>query len=312
MKKVSILVACILAAFPTLALAQTIIVDPETYEIRIIDDNSEPSIQEAPVEEVVNPIEEVEFVPPVDTTANQVNTAVTETSIKSPSISEFEQALAWMYQNQMTIFNNADSYEPFNQLTRAQFAKMINRFSLVAWYNRNTVNDRCDFVDLGDADPTLEPHIIETCKVGIFKGYEDYTFRPNKKLTKAEALTVILRIYNGNRLDESTNPRRQAYYDQAKSLGITSEQNPDNVEQVINRYLIALYMYRLHQKMDTSSAPVVVEQESSSIISTVVDEYPAIVKITKRWDQIIKIMITSETQNITLDYDDITDSFVQQ
>jgi hypothetical protein len=131
-KKIIALLSATLLLIPYAGVAQTIVVDPDTFEIKIIDDNTEPTIEEtqAPTQEdeeivlTTNPMQEIEQV----VTSTET---VTTTTVKSPSISEFEEALAWMYQNQMTIFDNADSYEPFNQLTRGQFAKMINRFSQV-------------------------------------------------------------------------------------------------------------------------------------------------------------------------------------
>jgi hypothetical protein len=189
---------------------------------------------------------------------------------------------------------------------------MINRFSQIVWFDRSTVNTSCDFIDSAEADPTLLPHILETCQIGIFKWYQDYTFRPNKELTKAEALAVMLRIYNQWRLDETTNPWRQAYYNQAKELRITSEENQDNIEQVINRYLIALYLYRLHQNID------IVPQVETPVVDEPVEEittnnqYPAIVDLSKKGETIQTISIQSETQNITLIFDEATQSYKLQ
>lgn len=302
MKKNILWLTIILWLLPLGIHAQTIVVDPDTYEIRIIEEDTTtaptPLLEENELDteqelqdtaaEIVEELEEIQTPPTVTTT------------VKSSSLSEFEQALQWMYDNQMTIFNDTDRYEPFNQLTRGQFAKMVNRFSLVEWHNRSIKNTSCNFIDINEADPTLQPHIIETCKVGIFKWYQDGSFKPNKKLTKAEALAVMLRIANGKRLDESLNPRRSAYYDQASKRWITNEKNSQNLEQVINRYLVALYMYRLHIAMNPDERDdVVIIEETPSIpepLPTETSQLPVIMNITKQWDTIIDLTISSENE----------------
>lgn len=169
----------VLLSLGNTTLAQTIIVDPDTYEIRVINDESEPSIQENEEEEPEEQQEPEEVAQealseestPIQEVEEQAQEAIApqvveqETARKSDSINEFEEALAWMYENEMTIFDNTDQYEPFNQLTRGQFAKMVNRFSIVVGHERSIVNDRCDFIDNDEADPTLLNHIITTCKI---------------------------------------------------------------------------------------------------------------------------------------------------
>jgi len=101
-----------------------------------------------------------------------------------------------MYKNEMTIFNTIDSYQPYSFLTREQFAKIINRFYKISEYPNETKNTNCNFKDIASADPTLQEHIKEACRLGIFKGYSDNTFKPFKQLTKAEFIAVAIRIYD--------------------------------------------------------------------------------------------------------------------
>jgi len=123
-----------------------------------------------------------------------------------------------MYENKMTIFNTSEKYQPRSFLTREQFAKIINRFYKISNYSDETKNKNCSFIDLHRSDPTLQEHILETCRLGIFKGYSDNTFRPFKQLTKAEFITVLMRIYTKKMGNENLSPRRISYYNSAKEL----------------------------------------------------------------------------------------------
>ena len=55
--------------------------------------------------------------------------------------------------------------------------------------------DFMDVVDMSDEDYALLCHAVNS---GLVKGYEDYTFRPENTMTRAEAATMIWR-FNGGR-----------------------------------------------------------------------------------------------------------------
>ena len=77
------------------------------------------------------------------------------------------------------------SFQPNGKITRAEFATIASRFFDVT-------------VSGADAFPDISGHwarqyINEAAAIGIVTGYEDGTFRPQKLITRAEAMTMVNR-----------------------------------------------------------------------------------------------------------------------
>ncbi len=77
------------------------------------------------------------------------------------------------------------TFRPNGQITRAEFATIASRFFDVT-------------VSGADAFPDISGHwarqyINEAAAIGIITGYEDGTFRPQKLITRAEAMTMVNR-----------------------------------------------------------------------------------------------------------------------
>jgi len=62
-------------------------------------------------------------------------------------------------------------------------------------------------------------------------------------LNRPEAMTILIRMFEGQNSNESKNPRRSEYYIKGKALGLTSLAN-ETFDKTISRYEIALYIYR--------------------------------------------------------------------
>jgi hypothetical protein len=71
----------------------------------------------------------------------------------------------------------------------------------------------------------------------------DNKFHPNQILTKAEALTVLVRMQSWL-LDETQTPRRKNYYDQAFEVNLTKETDESKITLPITRYEAALLLNR--------------------------------------------------------------------
>lgn len=256
----------------------TIVVDPITKTIRVVDNTwSSTTLTGAVDDEWVDDVvwdiwdtssisieEEDYFVNDDQVTDSVIDNNNTTSETHDPVI-EFDVALSWMYTNGLTTYNTVDGYMPFNNLTREQFAKMVRQFYVAMGYDTSTKNTACNFVDIENADPTLIPHINETCRLGIFR-WSRGRFMPFNQITRAEVMAVLLRIYNQERLDETQNPWWLDYYQQGQELGITEETIQDNMNQPANRYTIAMYMWRLRniiieERRDTTTIPWSVERD---------------------------------------------------
>ncbi|HCY21684.1 TPA: hypothetical protein DIC40_07765 [Patescibacteria group bacterium] len=67
---------------------------------------------------------------------------------------------------------------------------------------------------------------------------------PTKKLTRPEAMAILVRMFEGQTSFEAKDPRWSEYYIKGKALGLTTL-NTSTFEKEISRYEIALYIYRL-------------------------------------------------------------------
>lgn len=82
----------------------------------------------------------------------------------------------------------ADTFAPDEYITRAEFTAICARFD-----DANEAGEN-KFTDV--SDHWAEDYILESVAYGWINGYEDYTFRPEENITRAEAATLINRVLN--------------------------------------------------------------------------------------------------------------------
>jgi len=158
---------------------------------------------------------------------------------------EFQQALAWMYANGLTMYNNEIEYRPDDGLLREEAAKIIGQAFTVLGYPATTKNTNCVFLDNNEIDPTLVSHVANTCKRGIFKGTTENTFLPREKLTRPQSMALLIRIFEGKLSYENKIPRRSEYYLKWQAIGLTNLTNQTVFDSMITRKEMAIYIRRL-------------------------------------------------------------------
>ncbi len=82
----------------------------------------------------------------------------------------------------------ADTFAPDEYITRAEFTTICARFD-----DANSVGTN-KFTDV--SDHWAEDYILEAVAYNWIDGYEDFTFRPEEDITRAEAATLINRVLN--------------------------------------------------------------------------------------------------------------------
>lgn len=92
------------------------------------------------------------------------------------------------------------TYQPRNQITRAEFVAMITRWLKLDTNVKLTSKDT-KFSDLEESHWAYN-EIYALANVGYIQGYEDGTFKPQQPITRAEAVTIINRIL-GRKPDRS-------------------------------------------------------------------------------------------------------------
>jgi hypothetical protein len=155
---------------------------------------------------------------------------------------EYLDAVTWMYEQQMTRFVDPIAFMPEQYVTRAQGAKFfVNYATKIAWKTIDT-SRYCAFDDLDQADSSLKNDILQSCLLRLFK-WTQGNFFPNEYMTKAQALTVLLRI-DGKSLDESKNPRWTHVHEIALEKGYTKVVDLMALDKPMTRYEMALLLWR--------------------------------------------------------------------
>lgn len=155
---------------------------------------------------------------------------------------ELKLAVEWMYDNWLTQYTNTTNFRPNDRLTRQEAAKFFVAFQQVANPNTPVPDIGCVFSDSMSFDLTLNSYIFLSCQMGLFKGTNG-AFLPTQPLTKAQALTVLVRALEGSK-DETVSPRWRGYFDAARKLWLTKEKNVMAIDTPITRYEMALLLYR--------------------------------------------------------------------
>ena len=151
-----------------------------------------------------------------------------------------------MYSNWLTSFNTENDFNGEGELTREQAAKFFVQFSKNILSKQTDTSISVKLGDLNKADKNLQPYIVQSNQMWLFKGV-DWQFYPFNKLTIAQALAVLIRAKNGYH-DESGDLRYSWYYWIAYQLWILKGLGFDRYTAGnlnIKRKEIALMMYRM-------------------------------------------------------------------
>ena len=161
--------------------------------------------------------------------------------------SEFMESINWMYDNGMTSYNTTESFMPYQTITRAQVAKMIDKFATAT--NLTTIRNQwnCEFSDV-NPQSEYKDSITRVCQYGVMAGSND-KFSPDQIVTKAEFVAMLIRLFDWAKLDESVNPRRTEYYKRAVEIWLISAQDTVSFTDEIARYDVATYLYRLKVRL---------------------------------------------------------------
>ena len=182
-----------------------------------------------------------------DTTWNNVSLAIIAWNKTLTDSSEFMESINWMYDNGMTSYNTTESFMPYQTITRAQVAKMLDKFATAT--NLTTVRNlwNCEFSDV-NPQSEFKDSITKVCQYWIMAWSSD-KFYPDQIVTKAEFIAMLIRLFDWAKLDESINPRRTEYYKRAIEIWLITAQDTVSFTSEIARYDVATYLYRLKVRL---------------------------------------------------------------
>jgi hypothetical protein len=173
-----------------------------------------------------------------------------------------------MYANGLTKYNNELDYRADDGLTREEAAKIIGQAFVKLGYNQDTKNNSCGFTDSSQIDPTLSSFVVNTCRRGIFKGTTDNKFLPTEKLSRPQAMALLVRIFEGKVSNESRTPRWGDYYIKGQALGLTTLNNQTAFDSSITRREIAIYMYRFKNIVSNETIKLMMINKLSGLGTT--------------------------------------------
>ena len=181
------------------------------------------------------------------TTWSNVSLAIIAWNETLTDSSEFMESINWMYDNGMTSYNTTESFMPYQTITRAQVAKMLDKFATAT--NLTTIRNQwnCEFSDV-DSQSQYKDSITKVCQYGIMAGSND-KFSPDQIVTKAEFIAMLIRLFDWVKLDESVNPWWTEYYKRAIEIWLISAQDTVSFTSEIARYDVATYLYRLKVRL---------------------------------------------------------------
>jgi len=164
--------------------------------------------------------------------------------IETTWLTEFEQALAWMYANGLTQYNTTETYRPGDGLTREEAAKIIGETYRKLGYPTATKNENCSFADASQFDPTLVTNISDVCAWWLFQGSQ-WNFLPTENMTKGQALAVLVRMLEGKKSEEIGAMRWDIYHQKWLTIGLTQDPRVELFDQSISREEVALFVWRV-------------------------------------------------------------------
>lgn len=180
-------------------------------------------------------------------TWNDVNLAIIAWNETLTDSSEFMESINWMYDNGITSYNTTESFMPYQTITRAQVAKMLDKFATAT--NLTTIRNQwnCEFSDV-DPQSEFKDSITRVCQFGVMAWSND-KFSPDQIVTKAEFVAMLIRLFDWAKLDESINPWWTEYYKRAIEIWLISAQDTVSFTDEIARYDVARYLYRLKVRL---------------------------------------------------------------
>ena len=87
---------------------------------------------------------------------------------------------------------SADSFAPDNNVTRAEFTKMV-----AVLFGLKATSTESKFVDCG-ADDWFTPYVLAAAEAGYVNGVDDTHFAPDAQITRQDICTILGRVLDAN------------------------------------------------------------------------------------------------------------------
>jgi len=151
----------------------------------------------------------------------------------------------------LTSMDTIESFAWRRSLTRAEMAKIISIFATKFMDKKETSDSACkDFEDIKNITSDLHDYIIESCNLGIMGRTASgiwvlKTFFPDDEVTKAEAVTIISRVFWNHQYKNKTDQKRYEWHlKHLIEIGVISDDS--DIENPFSRHNYYGALKKLH------------------------------------------------------------------
>ena len=159
-----------------------------------------------------------------------------------------KQAHQMLYSYQLTRWQGTKDFAPERSLTRQEAARFMTEFATNVLCRKPSRSYAHQFIDLGDADPTLLPYIYKSYDYLIFNGdgnpngdKAQTTFRPYDLITVDELSAILTRLVKNHTMEEPAEDRARNYRNYISSIASNSALKNDI------RWTVAEVLYDLYR-----------------------------------------------------------------
>lgn len=172
-------------------------------------------------------------------------------SLSSVSAEKIDDAISWMYDNNLTIYDNKNDFNTMRWLRRDEASKFYVNFARL--FGKTTyvkTAKQCVFSDVDEWWSDLKDYIVEACRLWLFQGSK-WKFNPTSQLTNAQAVTVLVRIVAGSQNEIGESHRANNYYAKAQQLEILENVNMNNKDSAATRGNVGVLIYDANTLLNT-------------------------------------------------------------
>lgn len=111
-----------------------------------------------------------------------------------PSDAYYTTAVAWAYQNKITLGVSSDHFDPDAPLTRQQLVTFLYRYASYLGCNTASSSSLNQFEDVDSVDDYAKSAMNWAVGAKIVQGFEDRTLRPGGEATRGQLATMLFRF----------------------------------------------------------------------------------------------------------------------
>ncbi len=128
------------------------------------------------------------------------NVAVSKTtSFKDVTQEWYRKAVAWAYENEIVTGYKDGTFRPDQTITREEMCAILDR--VLTFLGEKRLTGKLTFKDAGKISPWAKSAVVNVTKAGLLQGLNDNTFAPKQTADRAQAATVLLRLYDKGSAD---------------------------------------------------------------------------------------------------------------